>query len=343
MLATRHENHGHGGRLSAAFTELEAFPALAQSRNLLLSAATGNGGSAEIVAAIESDIALVIAVLRLANTREHGRGRVEDVARAVELLPARKLQALASRVPTFDFFEHAGLWSHAPARFRLHALATQRAADRIASAVGGDRRDRVAVTSMLHDIGKLVLIRAYPGYPSQVHHGATTPGARNCEELRELGIDHAAMGGVLTQRWGLPASVTGAIEHHHDLDAEGDAAIIRLADMVAHYERGAPTCPREMLDSARGLGLEPDALRRLMVELPSASCQRLRATEPCPLTGQELRILQRLAKGLVYKEIAQDLALSVSTVRTHLHNIYRKLGVGDRAQAVLFATQRGWV
>ncbi|HEV3034438.1 MAG TPA: HDOD domain-containing protein [Solirubrobacteraceae bacterium] len=343
-MATRHEDRGHGRRVSAAFTALEAFPALAESRNLLLSAiATGNGASAGVTSAIESDVALAIAVLRLANTREHGRGRVEHVARAVELLPARTVQALASRVPTFDFFEHAGVWSSTPARFRLHALATQRAADKIASALGSEHRERIAVTSMLHDIGKLVLIRAYPGYPSQVHQGATTPGARNRNERRELGIDHAVVGGVLARRWGLPASVATAIEHHHDLDAEGDAAIIRLADMLAHYEHGAGVCPREMLDCARGLGLGPDALRRLMVALPSASSRHPRPTEPCPLTGQELRILQGLARGRVYKEIAHELALSVSTVRTHLHNIYRKLGVGDRAQAVIFATQHGWV
>jgi DNA-binding NarL/FixJ family response regulator len=35
--------------------------------------------------------------------------------------------------------------------------------------------------------------------------------------------------------------------------------------------------------------------------------------------------------------------LSVSTVRTHLHNIYGKIGVGDRASAVLLAGERGWI
>jgi DNA-binding NarL/FixJ family response regulator len=35
--------------------------------------------------------------------------------------------------------------------------------------------------------------------------------------------------------------------------------------------------------------------------------------------------------------------LSPSTIRTHFHNIYRKLGVADRAQVVLFASGRGWL
>jgi DNA-binding NarL/FixJ family response regulator len=45
----------------------------------------------------------------------------------------------------------------------------------------------------------------------------------------------------------------------------------------------------------------------------------------------------------VYKEIADDLSLSSSTVRTHLHNVYRKLGAIDRAQAVLIAREKGWI
>jgi DNA-binding NarL/FixJ family response regulator len=56
-----------------------------------------------------------------------------------------------------------------------------------------------------------------------------------------------------------------------------------------------------------------------------------------------MEVLRCLAEGKVYKQIAHELALSVSTVRTHLHNVYAKLGVIDRAQAVLTATDKGWI
>jgi len=69
-----------------------------------------------------------------------------------------------------------------PERFRLHAIATQRAADRIGREVGYDGRDRLMVTSLLHDIGKLVLVQAYPGYPRQVHGDARTPEERIAAE-----------------------------------------------------------------------------------------------------------------------------------------------------------------
>jgi putative nucleotidyltransferase with HDIG domain len=340
----RHQNEGHGRRLTMAFEALEAFPALAESRNRLLAVISKDHvATADIVTAVESDVALIIAVLRLANQAQSGRGRVDTVVAAVEILTPQTVHALAGRVRTFDFFERSSVWEAAPERFRLHALATQHAADRVAAEVGYEHRDRLTVTSLLHDVGKLVLLHAYPGYPAQVHRGAKTPEERIHSERRELGVDHALVGGVLARRWGLPATVATAIERHHNPDAEGEPAFIRLADMLAHYEQGATVSPTQMLQTARIIGLAPEELRRVMYELPNAAGQRRRHVDPCPLSGRELGVLQRLAEGKVYKQIAHELTLSTSTVRTHLHNIYGKLGAVDRAQAVLIATERGWL
>jgi HD-like signal output (HDOD) protein/DNA-binding CsgD family transcriptional regulator len=342
--AERHQNEGHGRRLTLAFEALEAFPALVESRDRLLAVIDKDHvATADIVSAVESDVALSIGVLRMANQAESGRARVDTAVAAVELLSPPTVQALARRLRTFDFFERASVWDAAPERFRLHALAAQHAADRLAAEVGYENRDRLTVTSLLHDVGKLVLLHAYPGYPGQVHRGARTPEERIHQERRELGVDHALVGGVLIRRWGLPPSLAAPIERHHNPDAEGEAAFIRLADMLAHYTHGGRVAPSEMIQAGRAVGLGPSDLRRVMYELPSATTQRARHVDPCPLSGRELGVLQRLAEGKVYKQIAHELTLSTSTVRTHLHNIYGKLGAVDRAQAVLIATERGWL
>jgi putative nucleotidyltransferase with HDIG domain len=341
----RHHNEGHGRRLTAAFEALEAFPALAESRNRLLSIVSQDHiSTGEMVAAVESDVALMIAVMRVANrVKGRSRGRVETVVEAIEILSPAAVHALAARARTFDFFDRTSVWEAAPERFRLHGLATQHAADRVATEVGYEHRDRLMVTALLHDIGKLVLMHAYPGYPGQVHQGARTPEERIHRERRELGVDHALVGGVLARRWGLPTTVASVIERHHADDAVGETAFVRLADMLAHYEQGAPVSPSELLRCARLVGLGPGELRRVMYELPNPSKGRQRHVDPCPLSARELSVLQRLAEGKVYKQIAHDLSLSTSTVRTHLHNIYGKLGAVDRAQAVLIATERGWL
>lgn len=339
-------NEGHGRRLTAAFEALEAFPVLVESRNRVLRLFTQERPSpAEVVTAVESDVALAIAVLRLANRLEgRHRGRVDSVVQAVELLSPEAVQALAHRARTFDFFDRSGAWEGMPERFRLHGVATQRAADRLAAEVGHPDRDRLMVTALLHDIGKLVLVHAYPGYPRQIHQDARTPEERLRRERRELGVDHALVGGVLARRWGLPGTIASAIERHHSEEAEGEAALVRLADMLAHYTQGSPVSSSELLASARQVGLEPGPLRSVMYDLPyPGSGGRPRQVDPCPLSAREMDVLKRLAEAKVYKQIARELELSTSTVRTHLHNIYGKLGAVDRAQAVLMAAERGWI
>jgi DNA-binding NarL/FixJ family response regulator len=52
------------------------------------------------------------------------------------------------------------------------------------------------------------------------------------------------------------------------------------------------------------------------------------------LSNRENEILQWLAKGLLYKEIAEQLSISTSTVRQHIHKIYEKLHVQNRTEAI---------
>jgi DNA-binding NarL/FixJ family response regulator len=94
------------------------------------------------------------------------------------------------------------------------------------------------------------------------------------------------------------------------------------------------------------LGLSADDLRAAMFDLhapgPAGGATR-DVAEPSPLTKRETDALRGLAEGGTYSEIAERIGLSASTLRSHLHNVYGKLGVTDRAQAVLMATERGWL
>jgi putative nucleotidyltransferase with HDIG domain len=343
----RHHNEGHGRRLTLAFEALEAFPVMAESRNRLLRLFQSgiSPSTRDVISAIEGDVALAVAVLRLANQIDSpNRGRVDSAALGVEALTPQTVHQIVSRARTYDFFERTPVWQGIPERFRLHGIATQRAADRIAREVNFTARDTLMMSALLHDIGKLVLVHAYSGYPSEVHGAAQTPEERLGAERRELGVDHALVGGVLARRWGLPRGLAHVIEAHHGDDVTGEAAIVRLADMLAHYLLGAPVSPNEMLKSSAQVGLTPQQLRTVMYDLPMpAMSDRPRHTEPSPMSDRELDVLRKLAKGMVYKQIATEMGLSTSTVRTHLHNVYKKLGAMDRAQAVLIATERGWI
>ena len=61
------------------------------------------------------------------------------------------------------------------------------------------------------------------------------------------------------------------------------------------------------------------------------------------LTGREIEILKLLAGGMANKQIAYKLKISEKTVRNHVSNMYEKLGIYDRSQAVLYAVKKGLV
>jgi len=115
-------------------------------------------------------------VLRIANrTAQRKKGKIASIPEAVEILSPEGVETLAARTATFDFFERTPGWDLMPERFRLHAVATQAAADRLARELEYEDRDELLCSALLHDVGKLVLTHAYPGYPSQIHGAARTP------------------------------------------------------------------------------------------------------------------------------------------------------------------------
>jgi DNA-binding NarL/FixJ family response regulator len=61
------------------------------------------------------------------------------------------------------------------------------------------------------------------------------------------------------------------------------------------------------------------------------------------LTGREIEILKLLAGGMANKQIAYKLKISEKTVRNHVSNMYEKLNIYDRSQAVLYAVRKGLV
>src|ERR1700760_3447338 len=134
-----------GSRLAEAFEAVERFPVLIESRERVIAASTAETARVgELVETVESDVALAISVLRFANRGGMTAGGVAGVPDAVDVLKPSGVLAIAGTAPSFDFFESNGGWELKPERFRVHALATQRAADQIGRAIGWVERDQLA-------------------------------------------------------------------------------------------------------------------------------------------------------------------------------------------------------
>ena len=323
----------------AAADSLE-LPAHVEARDSLIRA-VGNGSFARenAVEAVEGDLGLTLALVRRAVERDP---RTSTVPRAVDALAPAEVEAVARACGVFDPFEEDKSSHATGAAVRFHAAAVKRVVERLVAETDGQDRDELVVAALLHDVGKLVLSKVSRSYSQRVGAPAGTPEQRLRRERRTLGVDHAVVGGELARRWGLPEGLAEIIERHHTAERGGPAAVLRVADLLANYGHGRRIDLRKLATLAGRLGLSSATLGRLMYELPFPAAARAHV-EPCPLSSRELEVVQCLAEGKVYKQIAGELDISTATVRTHLHRTYGKLGAVDRAQAVLIATRRGWL
>lgn len=98
-----------------------------------------------------------------------------------------------------------------------------------------------------------------------------------------------------------------------------------------------------ILEAVEGGAPMSPAIARKALALIRNGKPRPAATEDFGLTKREMELLDHLSKGLSYDQIADNLSISSGTVRKHIENIYRKLQVNNKVEAVQKAVQRGLV
>lgn len=105
---------------------------------------------------------------------------------------------------------------------------------------------------------------------------------------------------------------------------------------------------RELVAATRAVNsgesaLHPAIARKVVDHFTRAPLRLGRESAVDQLTRRELQVLKLAAKGMTNREIAQELVLSIRTVQAHLRNIFRKMQVGSRTEAVIRGLREGWL
>ena len=107
-----------------------------------------------------------------------------------------------------------------------------------------------------------------------------------------------------------------------------DAGPTELRRALLAALRNENPMPRRMM---------PDVLRRVVETTPLPSRTNVN------LTSREMQVLRAVAKGHTTKRMAKDLVLAAPSIETHLHNIFKKLNVNNRGEAVSSALKLGLI
>jgi LuxR family maltose regulon positive regulatory protein len=108
--------------------------------------------------------------------------------------------------------------------------------------------------------------------------------------------------------------------------------------MRTFVDLGAEFVP--YLKEAARCGVEPAYMREILSAIQGKQGDQIPVSRLAePLSERELEVLRLVVAGLSNREIAQDLVISLGTAKTHIHNIYGKLEVSNRAQAIARARE----
>lgn len=183
--------------------------------------------------------------------------------------------------------------------------------------------------------GEEALAKARETHPDVAVLDVRMPQMNGIEATKRLKEEMPALGVVVMSAVDTDAEIFEAIE------AGANGYILKDED---------PHTLLDAIDSAShgGAYLPPSIARRVMqrvVESRSPSAGSGRGSRPAAatLTERETTILRLLAQGKRNRETAQLLGISERTVGNHIVNIYNKLHIKDRAQAIVYAVQKGLI
>jgi putative nucleotidyltransferase with HDIG domain len=236
---------------------------------------------------VSSDPTLVLTILKAINSSFYGREQeIRDVRQAISLLGFDTVQSLVMQFGLTRMFssnqdelgyQTVDIWSH--------CLCVSMVSQVLSRNIAGVDPGFLSTFGLLHDIGKVAMNARWPGQVERLLHEPMRVEETFLErELRVMGIDHASLGQMVAETWGLPNEVQWAIGHHHDLEGarndQDHESGVRKAIVVNSLSNqiakmfglacGDPTPEKLYPDSLESLGLPSSIIELLTPQVKQA-------------------------------------------------------------------------
>jgi LuxR family maltose regulon positive regulatory protein len=358
LIAEHWLAYARRGLLGTVARWIEALPDEAIAANppaaLIAATAAGLSGASlddteRLLAAAEAgtwDGPLPDGMLTLAFAVAHARALVlfDDVGRS--LRAGRRALELAGPEPSPSRWMALG----------VVARATYLSGQPVAAAPLEDLVRRVTASEHPYAVVAALALLSLVAGDNGDEHTAATLARQAAEVAEEQGVDHVPLCGIAHLALGRALAAHGKLVEAEEqlgllLQPEIDGLLVERAHALlalasVRHARGDTAAARGLLARARRMVegfTDPGMLPALLDEAERAfgSAPRRRVGADAPLTERELAVLRLLPTRLSLREIGRELYVSINTVRTHAHAVYRKLGSASRADAVDRARELG--
>lgn len=209
--------------LEQLVTRIGSLPPLPENyRELRSLLQSENASVRDVGAVVAKDPAMASKIMQLANSAFFGVGRhINNPEQAANLLGLNTLSALVLSLELFSMpvpsaFKAAGITLDDLHRRSLLAATLAR---RMAASIDADDQlaDDCYLAALLHDLGRLILIQAYP----DEYHSLCSGSSLESDEILNVerivfGSDHARLAGYLLGLWGFANRIVEAVTYHHD-------------------------------------------------------------------------------------------------------------------------------
>jgi DNA-binding NarL/FixJ family response regulator len=177
--------------------------------------------------------------------------------------------------------------------------------------------------------GEEAIVQARALRPDVILMDVSMPGMNGIEATRAIKAEQPGVGVLVLTSY------------------DDDAYVFALLEAGAAGYLLKNTSEDDLLGAVRAVAAGESALHpsvaRKVLERFSAGAATAHTPPEDDLSPRELEVLRVAATGRTNKEIARDLDISPRTVQVHLANIFSKLNVGSRTEAVLYGIKRGWI